>query len=101
MASITSASACVLSAFLALGASSSTLAGDLALDTLFQDHAVLQRDLSKALGEAKRQDLMASAPARILSANIGCLLQLRAGAPVPVQHWLEWLAGRLKPEPSL
>ena len=64
-------------------------------------YAVLQRDLSKALGEAKRQDLMASAPARILSANIGCLLQLRAGAPVPVQHWLEWLAGRLKPEPSL
>jgi glycolate oxidase iron-sulfur subunit len=58
-------------------------------------YALLQPALSGQLRANKLQALAAGAPAVIASANIGCLLHLRAAAPVPVKHWIELLAARL------
>lgn len=50
---------------------------------------LLQPKLSQALRERKLVALMQAAPQRIVSANLGCLLQLAPDAPVPVEHWIE------------
>jgi glycolate oxidase iron-sulfur subunit len=34
---------------------------------------------------------VAPQPAAILSANIGCIVHLQSGTPVPVRHWVEVL----------
>ena len=43
----------------------------------------------------KLEALMQTQPTRILSANIGCIAHLAGVAPVPVQHWIEWLDEQL------
>jgi glycolate oxidase iron-sulfur subunit len=59
-------------------------------------YSLLQPTIADELRKAKVQALMASAPQLILSANIGCIAQIAGGAKVPVQHWIEWVDGRLK-----
>jgi glycolate oxidase iron-sulfur subunit len=58
-------------------------------------YSLMQPRLSHELRERKLRALTAAAPAVILSANIGCIAHLAAGAPVPVRHWIEWLDARL------
>jgi glycolate oxidase iron-sulfur subunit len=58
-------------------------------------YSLLHPELSAALRERKLAALLGGAPDRILSSNIGCIAHLAADSHVPVQHWAEWLAGRL------
>ncbi len=58
-------------------------------------YSVLQPELSGQLRGRKIEALMKPEPARILSANIGCIAHLAGAAPVPVEHWIEWLDERL------
>ena len=62
-------------------------------------YSLLQPALSAALTQAKLAALTAPQPDLILSANVGCIAQLGAGAPVPVRHWLEWLDAALARQP--
>ncbi len=58
-------------------------------------YSVLQAELSEQLRERKLAALNAGRPARIATANIGCLMHLQQGGDTPVTHWLELLAERL------
>jgi glycolate oxidase iron-sulfur subunit len=55
-------------------------------------YSILQPELSKRLATAKTAALQSGAPELIATANIGCLLELRKRAEVPVVHWIELLA---------
>jgi glycolate oxidase iron-sulfur subunit len=59
-------------------------------------YSLLQPDLSARLRDARLDALQAGAPARILSANIGCMVQLGSASKVPVTHWIQWLDERLR-----
>lgn len=59
-------------------------------------YSLLQPKLSKQLRDNKLRSLEQLRPERVLSANIGCIQQLRAGSVVPVQHWLEFLDEALR-----
>lgn len=63
-------------------------------------YSLLQPELSVRLRARKLDGLLAGAPRRIVSANIGCCLHLGAASPLPVQHWLELLADRLANGPG-
>lgn len=52
-------------------------------------YSILQAELPQQLRDNKLDALQAGAPAQIVSANIGCLHHLQAGAQVPVRHWIE------------
>lgn len=52
-------------------------------------YSVLQPELSGRLRADKVTALESGAPELIVTANIGCLLHLEAGAAVPVRHWIE------------
>ena len=54
-------------------------------------YSILQRKISTSLRESKLKTLLASRPAGIATANIGCLTHLAAASPVPVHHWIELL----------
>ena len=54
-------------------------------------YSLLQAELSEQLKERKLRALEAGEPGLIATANIGCLLQLRNGARVPVVHWIQLL----------
>jgi len=54
-------------------------------------YSILQPRLSQQLGDDKVQALESGAPELIATANIGCLLELRKRAGVPVVHWIELL----------
>ncbi len=59
--------------------------------------------LSRRLRQRKLKGLTAENPALIATANIGCLMHLRAASPVPVVHWVELAADALatrQPDPS-
>jgi glycolate oxidase iron-sulfur subunit len=56
-------------------------------------YSLLQAELSEQLKERKLQALQGGEPGLIATANIGCLLQLRNGARVPVVHWIQLLDG--------
>jgi glycolate oxidase iron-sulfur subunit len=58
-------------------------------------YSLLQPGISRQLGRARAKALQAGGPEVILSANIGCMTQLGAHAEVPVQHWIEWVDGRM------
>lgn len=58
-------------------------------------YSLLQRTLAESLRAHKLETLMASRPAAVATANIGCLAHLAAASPVPVQHWIEMLDARL------
>jgi glycolate oxidase iron-sulfur subunit len=59
-------------------------------------YSLLQPELSTTLGRAKAAALCSGQPQVILSANVGCIVQLGAFAEIPVMHWIEWLDGRLQ-----
>jgi len=61
-------------------------------------YSIFQPELSTQLQRNKLAALQAGSPAVIASANIGCLLHLRADAGVPVKHWVELLADCLRDE---
>lgn len=58
-------------------------------------YSLLQPQISSQLRERKQAALAAARPQLILSANLGCMLQLAAGSDVPVQHWVEWVDSQL------
>jgi len=58
-------------------------------------YSLLQPELANPLRDRKLAALLAQGPDTILSANIGCITHLAAAAPVPVQHWIEWVDARL------
>jgi glycolate oxidase iron-sulfur subunit len=58
-------------------------------------YSVLQPELSMQLRDRKLSAINAQQPDVILSANIGCITHLAAGAETPVRHWIEWLDARL------
>ena len=58
-------------------------------------YSLLQPQLATRLLSAKVSALEADAPQVIATANIGCLLHLRAGTALPVHHWIELVAARL------
>jgi glycolate oxidase iron-sulfur subunit len=58
-------------------------------------YSILQPELSKQLRSNKLAALSAGKPARIATANIGCLTHLASGTTTPVDHWIELIAERL------
>jgi len=59
-------------------------------------YSLLQPGISGELRNRKLKALLEGQPAVILSANVGCLAHLESGTAVPVRHWIEWVAARLK-----
>jgi glycolate oxidase iron-sulfur subunit len=58
-------------------------------------YSLLQPALATALRDRKLDALTVHAPTVILSANVGCITHLAAGARIPVRHWIEWVEERL------
>ena len=58
-------------------------------------YSILQPELSQQLLKNKVRNLMGGKPARIATANIGCLAHIQSGTPTPVRHWIELLDERL------
>ena len=54
-------------------------------------YSILQPDLAAQLRRRKLVALQSGQPVGIVTANIGCLVHLQAGADVPVAHWVELL----------
>ncbi|MBN9133968.1 MAG: glycolate oxidase subunit GlcF [Nitrosospira multiformis] len=54
-------------------------------------YSILQPELSQQLLKNKVTALESGHPARIATANIGCLMHIRSGAALPVEHWIEIL----------
>jgi glycolate oxidase iron-sulfur subunit len=58
-------------------------------------YSILQPELSQQLKARKLNVLGKGKPDVIVTANVGCQLQLKEGANVPVMHWLELLAEQI------
>jgi glycolate oxidase iron-sulfur subunit len=58
-------------------------------------YSLLQPAIAGDLREQKLAALEHADPEVILSANIGCIQHLGAGAARPVLHWIEWLDSRI------
>ena len=54
-------------------------------------YSILQPGLSAQLRTNKLAALESGAPARIATANIGCLAHLQSGTGTPVEHWIQML----------
>ena len=54
-------------------------------------YSVLQPELALKLRDRKLQQLEASGPQAVLSANVGCITHLQGGTHLPVLHWVEAL----------
>jgi len=54
-------------------------------------YSILQPALAAQLRSRKLAALQSGQPVGIVTANIGCLVHLQAGAGVPVAHWVELL----------
>ncbi len=52
-------------------------------------YSVLQPELAGRLRDNKLHALQLGEPARVATANIGCLTHLQAGCSLPVRHWIE------------
>jgi glycolate oxidase iron-sulfur subunit len=59
-------------------------------------YSLLQPELSGELRRRKLKALERGEPARIATANIGCLAHLQAGTSTPVMHWIELLDETLR-----
>ncbi|MGV0035161.1 MAG: glycolate oxidase subunit GlcF [Candidatus Azotimanducaceae bacterium WSBS_2022_MAG_OTU7] len=59
-------------------------------------YSILQPELSKQLKSRKLTVLGEGKPDVIVTANVGCQLQLKEGADIPVMHWLELVAEQIK-----
>ena len=60
-------------------------------------YSILQPELSQRLLKNKVAALETNRPECIVTANIGCLLQLQGGTQKPVSHWIALIDGALKP----
>lgn len=60
-------------------------------------YSILQPELSAQLRKNKVAALETHQPARIVTANIGCLLHLQGGTEKPVAHWIELIDEVLTP----
>ena len=58
-------------------------------------YSILQPELSQQLLKNKVTALESGGPARIATANIGCLMHVRSGTSLPVEHWIEILDEKL------
>jgi glycolate oxidase iron-sulfur subunit len=58
-------------------------------------YSILQPELSQRLRDGKLAALQSGGPARIATANIGCLGHLAGGTRTPVSHWIQLLDSRL------
>ena len=58
-------------------------------------YSILQPEISRQLLRNKVRSLESGRPARIATANIGCLAHLQSGTATPVRHWIELLDERL------
>ena len=58
-------------------------------------YSILQPELSQQLLKNKLTALESGDPAQIVTANIGCLMHLQSGTPLPVKHWIEVLDEKL------
>jgi len=58
-------------------------------------YSILQPQISEQLRDRMVAALSAPGPEFILSANVGCIMQLGGAAKVPVRHWVEWMAEHL------
>ena len=56
-------------------------------------YSIFQPKLSQELKINKLQNLQASNPQIIVTANIGCLMHLQKDTKIPVKHWIELLNG--------
>jgi glycolate oxidase iron-sulfur subunit len=54
-------------------------------------YSVLNPTIAYQLRDRKLGHLQATAPAQIVSANIGCITHLQSGTATPVRHWVEML----------
>ena len=54
-------------------------------------YSVLHKEMATRLRDDKLAKLEATAPERIVSANIGCITHLQSGTATPVEHWIELL----------
>lgn len=54
-------------------------------------YSIFQPDLAKQLKMNKLNNLNASNPEMIVTANIGCLMHLQKDSKIPVKHWVELL----------
>ena len=59
-------------------------------------YSILQPELSQQLLANKVAALESGAPAGIATANIGCLMHVRSGTSLPVDHWIEILDEKLR-----
>ncbi len=58
-------------------------------------YSILQPELSQQLLVNKVTALESGSPGRIVTANIGCLMHVRGGTSLPVDHWIEILDEKL------
>ena len=63
-------------------------------------YSILQPEISAQLKQNKIDALTASAPAQILTANIGCQMQLQSATKLKVRHWIEAVDDLLSNNPS-
>lgn len=66
-------------------------------------YSVLQPRLATELRDKKIENLHATQPDMIVSANIGCIMHLQSATHLDVLHWIElldWLLENQKPSPS-
>ncbi|MBV1878384.1 MAG: glycolate oxidase subunit GlcF [Pseudomonadales bacterium] len=61
-------------------------------------YSILQPSIANELTKRKVSQLTFDNPDVIVTANIGCQLQLAANAEKPVQHWVEFLADNILPD---
>jgi len=59
-------------------------------------YSVLQPEISNELKSRKLKSLSAGEPAKIATANIGCMTHLQSGTRLQVLHWIELLDERLR-----
>jgi glycolate oxidase iron-sulfur subunit len=59
-------------------------------------YSLTQPRLATELRKRKLENLLASNPATVVTANIGCQVHLSGGTTVPVVHWIELLARELE-----
>jgi glycolate oxidase iron-sulfur subunit len=58
-------------------------------------YSIFQPDLSNKLKKNKLNNLNASNPQIIVTANIGCLMHLQKDSEIPVKHWVELLDNQI------
>jgi glycolate oxidase iron-sulfur subunit len=58
-------------------------------------YSVLEPGLAYQLRDNKLNNLLATKPDMIVSANIGCLTHLQSGTETPVKHWIELIDSAL------